>query len=298
MVSSYDTDSDGTDDLFFFEWDVVMTSFTTESYITVVQGSDSWQSEPFIGDSTLLTDLNNNEYLKIEYANIDNAFSLDFSNDITFTIYIPSTLKDYSTEGESSVYDNQSELTKLKETVQRVFIFKTLEIPRYIAETLKLASAMDSFVVNGVSYIREEQPEINPVDGSNFVEFSMTLSDKEYLGVNTHDIGFTASSPISEGEIMILSEDNGSGSVTFTIPAGYLVHTLRAQWVSGTTVGIKLGTSIGGSELMSSYNITTSLTDITVAIHSDIDRDAGADIYATVTGGVANLDLQLIQNTQ
>jgi len=297
-VSRYDISGDGSYDLWYFEFDVVMSLYAQKTFITVTQGTDEWVSEPFIGDSNLTTEINDGEVLKIEYFNNDNAYQIDFSTGITFTLYVESIMKDYDTGGEIFDYDNQTELTKLKETVQRLLTFRSLHIPRYLAETLKLASSMDEFTVNDISYVRSDQPDISPVEGSNLVEYSMTLNDKEYLGVNTHDIGYDCDTASTEGDIMILTQENASGSVTFSIPAGYLVHTLRGQWVSGTSVGVKLGTSIGGDDLVLERFLNSTDTDRTTAIHGDIDRDADTDIYATVTGGVANLDLQLIQNKE
>jgi hypothetical protein len=297
-VSSYDTDSDGNDDTYYFEFTVDFSAFTTKTDITVNQGSVTYKSEPFKGDSEVANELADGELQKIDYYNQDNAFQIDFSTGITFEIYVPAILKDLDSAGEISSYDNQYEITKLKETVQRVLSFRTLDIPRYLAETLKLVSSTDNLVVNEISYIRQDQPEITPVEGSNFVEFSMALTDKEYLGINTHDTGFNCDVAPTDAEMSILTILNASGGETFTIPAGYLVHTLRGQWVSGTTVEVKLGTSIGGDQLVYPRDLSVTDTNRTTAIHGDIDRDADTDIYATVTGGVANLDLQIIQNKE
>jgi hypothetical protein len=299
LASSYDTTGDGNDDLFFFEWDVNMSLYAIETYITVVQDSDSWKSEPFIGDGNLTDEINNNEVRKIEYFNIDNAFQIDFSTGITYTLYIYCVQKKRSGSGESSIYDNQSEKTVLKKTKQRILRFETLPVPRYIGETIDLCFAMDNLVINGISYVFEEDAiEEIEEEGSNFINITAELTDKEYLGVNTHDIGFTCDTPTTEGEVMILTILGASGSETFTVPAGYLVHTLRSQWVSGATVEVKLGTSIGGQNLVYPRDITSVETDRTTSIHGDIDRDSDTDIYATVTGGVANLDLQIIKNTE
>lgn len=297
QVSAYDQNNDTVNDLFFFEFTVNMSSYTTESYITVVQ-DETWRSEPFKADATLLTELQDGETQLIEYYNDDNAFSVDFSSGITFKTYVEAIVKDYEAGGEASIYDNQDEITKLKETATRMFTFKTLYIPRYVAELLRLASACDNFTINGVAYVREDMPEITPVEGCNLVEVSMKLIDKEYIGVNTHDIGFDVDTPANESNIMIQSELNASGSVTFEVPAGYMVHTLRAQWVSGTAVVVKLGTTVGGDELVYPTTISNTITQVTAAIHGDINRDSDADIYVTVTGGVANIDLQLIQNKE
>jgi hypothetical protein len=290
LVSSYSS-------VYFFEFDVDMSLFSDESYITVVQGSETWKSEPFKGCTELQEEINNQEVQTIEYFNFDNAFQVDFSTGITFKLYVNSVLKDYEFGGESSDYDNQDELTKLKETVQRSFVFRTLEIPRYIAETIRLASSCDNLVINDISYVRTELPEISQVEGTNFVDYSMTLNDKEYLGVNSHDIGFDVDTPTVNNEIMVLHIANASGGGTFSITGGYLIHTLTAEYVSGTTVEVKIGTTIGGNELVNEFNLSSSITRTVAQVHSD-ESDSNYDIYSTVTGGVANLTLQLIKNEE
>lgn len=298
QVSSYDTDSDGTDDTFYFEFTVDFSAFTTKTDIVANQGSVTWKSEPFKGDSEVSTELADGELQKVEYYNQDNNFQIDFSTGITFELYIPAVLKDLDTSGEISNYDNQDELTKLKETVQRLLTFKTLDIPRYLGETLKLASSTDNFVVNSVSYVRAEQPEITPVEGSNFVEFSMALTDKEYLGINTHDTGFNCDVAPTEAVDMVQTIENASGGETFTISAGYLIHVLTANWVSGTSVEIKLGTTIGGDDICYPFNVSSGLIQITSQAHYPVARAADTDVYATVTGGVVTLDLRSDQNKE
>jgi len=293
-ISSYDTEGLGTD-LYFYSFDVVFSLYALKTSITVTQGGDEYISEPIIGNLT--ADELNGEYLKIEYSNVDNAFQLDFSTEITFSLYLPSILKDYQFGGDSSTYDNQDELTKLKETVQRLLVLKSIDIPRYLAETMKLASSMDNFTVNDIAFVRAEQPEIIVNDGMNLVEISMTLTDSVYLGVNTHDIGYDCDEATTTNEIMNLTENNASGSVTFVVTAGYLLHTLRAEWVSGTAI-IKLGTTLAGDDLAKEFTVSSVVTNSTVAIHSDLDRDSDANVYLTVTGGVVNIDIQLIRNIE
>jgi hypothetical protein len=296
--SRYDTNGGTTYNLWFFEFQVVMSFYQVETFVTVTQGTDIYKSEPFIGDIEIDSELSNGETLKLEYANNDNAFQIDFSTLITFTLYIKAIIKDYETGGDISVYDNQDEIEKLKETAKRIFSFKTLHIPRYLAETLKIASSMDNLVINDVAFVREDQPDISPVDGNNFVEYSMNVSDKEYLGLNTHDIGFDVDLIIGGEEMIILSKDDATGAETFEVEAGYLVHTLRANWVSGSTVLVKLGTTVGGDELVYEFPMSASILNITVAIHGDINRAANANIYLTVTGGVVDVDIQTLKNTQ
>jgi hypothetical protein len=298
-VSSYDTDSSGTDDTWYFEFTVDFSTFTQITDITVTQDTDTFKSEPFIGDPDVSIQVKDSEVLKLEYFNFDNAFNIDFSTGITFELYVEAVAKNYKPQGEKSIYDNQREVTILKSTKQRTLELQTLEIPRYLSETIDLITGLDNLVINSIAYVYEKDTlEVDPFGDTNFVTASAVLINKEYLGTNSSDIGFNCDVAPTDSQMSVLTILNASGGETFTIPAGWQVHTLRSQWVSGATVEVKLGTSVGGEQLVSARDIDSVDTDRTISIHSDIDRDAIQDIYATVTGGVANLDLQLLQNTE
>jgi hypothetical protein len=298
FVSRYDTTGDGSFDTWFFEFLVNFSLYATETFITVVQGAFTWKSEPFIGDSEVIQEIADSTMLKLDYYNQDNAFQIDFSTGITYTLYLDGTLKTYNPGGEKTTYDNQSELTILKSTKQRTLELKTLEIPRYLAEIIDLISGVDNLVINDRAYIADsDNIEVEELDGSNFVTASVVLNDKEYLGVNSHDTGFNCDVAPTGDEIMVLKEENASGSVTFSVTGGYLIHTLKAEYVSGTTVEIKLGTAVGTDDLVDSYDLTASITKVTAQVHAD-ESESDYDVYATVTGGVADLTLQLIKNIE
>ncbi|MBT3206953.1 MAG: hypothetical protein HN347_01250 [Bacteroidetes bacterium] len=302
LVSSYDTDSDGTNDLFFFEFDVDMSVYTTESYITVSQGTDIYKSEQFKGDSELLTELQNNEAVKIEFFNNDNAFLIDYSkNSITGLFYLEGNIKDYDIDGEFSVYDNQDEKTILKSTALRVAKLSSLFIPIWIYELLSISSRLDNFTVNGVSYIAEDAPEKTNIENSNLYEATIMLTDKEYLGVNTDDTGFDLETIIETGEgVRNLLEENVSGNVQFAIPAGWQVHTLTALLTAGTTATVKGGTTIGGDEIVYPFVITSTTQPTTVSTHFDKSMSTDSTLYVNVTGSgaTANIYIMLLRNIQ
>lgn len=287
----------GSYDLWFFEFVLLMSNYTEETFITVEQDGINYKSEPFKADPEISEELYSGETLKLEYFNNDNAFQIDFSTGITFAIYVKAVIKDYDSGGEIDYYDNQDEIEKLKETATRLLTLRTLEIPRYLAETLKLASSMDNLLINDVAFVRIDKPEITPIDRHNFVTYTMQVTEKEYIGVNTHDIGFDCDNVTVNDEIMIKSNENATGAIVVPITQAYLIHTLRAQYVSGSP-NIKLGTTVGGDELVYPFDLNNSFIQSTVAIHGDISRDADANCYLTITGGVANVDIQLIKNIE
>lgn len=298
LVSSYDQDNDGTNDLFYFQFEIPLVNYQSETFVTVEQDGETWRSEPFYADVNLYQELFDGDILQVEYYNDDNAFQVDFSTGLTYKLYIEATVKDLEFGGESSIYDNQDEFTKLKETVVRILNFKTLPIPRYFAEVLRLASSCDNFTVNSISFVRQDLPEIAPVEGSNLVDFMMKLTDKEYLGVNSHDIGFNCDLQTTNNEVMTITVINGSGSEVFTVPAGYLLHTLSAEWVQGTAVQVKLGTTNASEDLVYPFELTSVITSVTAAVHSPFNRSSQTTIYCTISGGSANIDVQLLKNTQ
>ncbi len=93
----------------------------------------------------------------------------------------------------------------------------------------------------------------------------------------------------------MLSTDNAAGAIVYEVEAGYLIHVLRAKWVSGTPV-IKLGLTVGTDELVYPFTLSSVNAKMTVSIHEDMSRDLNENIYLTVTGGVAHIDIQTIKN--
>ena len=254
--------------------------------------AEYWHSEAI----EILTD-EDDSHLLIEFFNLESAFEVDYSNEITHQLRIEGQLKEYKPGGESSVFDNQNEVTKIKDEVKRVLTFKTEPIPAYLAEMLRVAVAEDKFFINEVEFVAEAVPEFDN-NASNLGMFSVALTQRNVIGVNTHDIGFDCDT-ITNTDTMVLQELAASGQKSFAITDDYLVLTLTGYRTAGSPT-IKAGITPGGDEILSSMVLSPSYLTEVALIPTDKASITGGTLYVTVTGAgaTANIYIICIKNRQ
>ena len=267
-------------------------------YYFVIQnsGDDDWRSEPF----KIIED-DSHMYL-LEWYNYDattgranNNFEMDYSTDIVPFMRILGVFKDYGPKVEISVYDNLDEATKLKERVQRTLAFKTDSIPRYIAEKLVIASAHDFFCVNKVAFVREEEPEVGPLD-SNMTQFSAILTQQNVIGLNTSDIGFICTG-MTDCKVGNQAKANVSANTSFTIPANHGLDIITVWYNGGSNVLLKFGTTVGGTEI-AQMRPSAADFNITYNVPQDLAKTGTATLYVDVSGTSVDVDIfvRTIQN--
>ena len=275
-----------------YTFDVDMSLYGTNFRVKVVGGAsdETWMSEPI----EVITDID--YFLMLEWFNFDNAFDCEYSTGLTHFIRIEGILKDYEPGGEMSIYDNQGELSKLKETVIRILRLETGVIPDYLAEKIRVAMAHDKFFVNDIEYVSDSLPDITSLNFTNFKELAVSLVQKNVLGINTHDIGFDVDALATSDLVRVLEELNASGNIQFAIPADYMIHTVTVFYNTGSGLLVKAGSTPGGNEVI--YGIRPDVTDsnITANIHQDFKNIS--TLYMSITGTAADLDVyvQLIKN--
>lgn len=99
--------------------------------------------------------------------------------------------------------------------------------------------------------------------------------------------------------VTIIEELNATSTGTIVIPDNdWSLHMITAVYDSGTNVVVKVGTTVGGNDVV--YGLTPSVTDpIKVAtVHGDYY--GGDTLYYTVTGTSQQVDIfaQCIKNRQ
>jgi hypothetical protein len=277
-------------DFKIYTFNIDMSLYGSNFRVKVVAGSDTWMSEPI----EVITDID--YFLMLEWFNFDNAFDCEYSTGLTHFIRIEGILKDYEPGGEMSLYDNQGELTKLKEVVIRVLRLETGVIPDYLAEKIRVAMAHDKFFVNDIEYVSDSLPDITSLNFTNFKELAVSLVQRNVLGINTHDIGFDVDAMATCTMVKVLEDLNASGNIQFAIPTDHMIHTVTVFYNAGSGLLVKAGSTPGGNEVI--YGIRPDATDdnITVNIHQDFQGIS--TLYMSITGTAADLDIyvQLIKN--
>lgn len=248
---------------------------------------DSWKSEP-------LKVVDRDDMLKIEWYNYDPKmiYEFDYSDDQVNKIYIESLLMDYNPAGEVSIYDNENEKVKIKQSVFRNLDIKTNPIPRYLAEKLQIAMAHDVFVVNDRQYTVEDLEEVESLSDSNIVQVSATLTQRYILAMNTDDLGFNCDSSTICNMVINLEKLNGSGQFEFTATAGYSINQIILNYQDGTGVHVKIGTSVGGEEILRDFTVNESEMD-TLDREIALSRSSNTTIYVEVLGTNALVDVNI-----
>ena len=199
----------------YFEVNIDFSAFSanTVQFRAVITEDESvvetWISEPV----EILTE-EDAGLLQVEFYNIDNAFEVDYSTEIVHILRIEGRLKEYKAGGEASIFDNQSEITKIKDEVRRVLTLQTEPIPRYLAEMLAVALAHDKLFINEVEFVTDSKPEIEN-SASNFVIFTAQLIQRNIIGLNTHDVGHDCDSTATSDTMVLQELENATA-----VPAG------------------------------------------------------------------------------
>ena len=287
----------------YWEMDLAMSGYTSGyvKFKAVILESEviqeTWLSEPV----NLVT--NDGTYLQIEFFNLENAFNCYYVNPtladrLSHLIRIKGYFRKYKPSGETSVYDNQNEVIKTRDEVKRMLTLETESIPAYLAEMLVVALAHDKFFINEVEFVAENKPEYE-TGGGDLAGFSCTLTQRDVIGINAHDIGFNCDGTTTDG-MTILQELAASGQKSFAITDEHMILTITGERVTGSPVVIA-GTTPGGSDILADMSLVVTTNPIEVAlIPTDKAAISGGTLYVTISGAgaTANIYVATFKNRQ
>ena len=203
----------------------IESSIETTTYLTV---TETETGEVYKSNTLkfLLKDdyqLSREGYLKLQWFNSDNAFMMDYTVQDSNEWWIKGALLEYSPKSESNIFSNDEETIKLKDVIKRTLKLQTGVMSRQLAEKIRVAMAHDRFYVNGVEFVLEEDAEMTPI--GHLVEVSAVLTQRNVLGLNTNDLGFSGT---STNEVMVVEYFNQTSTfVTSALPENTRLTTYR-----------------------------------------------------------------------
>ena len=278
----------------YYEIEIDFSTFTdlVRFRIDILDGAtveETWYSEP--------CQLTTETLQKVEFFNLENAFEVDYSTGIAHLLRVDGELKEYKPGGETTVFDNQNEVTKIKGELKRTLVFRTEPIPRYLAEMLACACMHDKFFINEVEYVAEGNAEYEN-NASTLGVFSVTLTQRNVIGLNTHDIGYDCDTQAT-GDSMVLEELAASGQKSFTIPDDYMILSITGNRVAGDPV-VKAGITPGGDEILYEMNLSTGNPTEVSLVPTDKNSVTGGTLYVDISGAgaTANIYIILLKNRQ
>lgn len=267
----------------------------SEECFTLVATSETstFESEPINVESDL-TGLVKFQWFNFDAAGANSNFEFDYSttdsqNYVNFA-YVDGELLEYAPTGESTVFDNQNEVIKVKETLFRQLTFKSTEVPRYLAEKIVIALAHDKCLINDVEFVAKELPKIDLSGRTNLVNVTAELTQRNVLGLNTYDIGFDVDSIIPSDMVKNKKAATATVSGQFTIDAGFSINMIVAKANSGTPT-LKIGTTIGGDNIMKQRSLTS--TPYIANLNFTPDTVNSWIVYYTIGGGSPSVYLSI-----
>lgn len=282
------------DTYYYFEFDVVMSYYLLCNWIQIkaIQDDESWISE-IIKVEDLTEDLENGRMLKLEYTNAGNTSILDnilinYTTGITFTLYVEAQVKDNDFQGEDEVFNNINEQTLINSQLFKARSFKTNPIPEFITDKIAIGGKCFNFYINDLKFVTDGLPELTHTS-SNLKSLAWTIIHNEVTGFSTDNKDIDDMTQIEY--IQVRKNEAITGSWTFDIPAGYILHMLIAGHGAGSTgdYTFKLGYTPGGSEILIDAVTEVPLAgdNVSFSIHQQKVFDTAKTVYLETTGAGA-----------
>jgi hypothetical protein len=229
------------------------------------------------------------DHLKFSGTNSDNNFDIYYADGFTSEIWIPCRFNQRQVEGEVDTYDNNGNLSKLQDILQRSGELTTDSIPAYLAEKAQYLAGTDQFKINDLEFVSVEKGESEYTDNLDTTTLTISLTQKYAIGVNSDDVGFEiggdAVSPVE-----VLEALNASGSDNFSAPAGYLINAVTLRLKSGTSANVKIGLSPSSDDVVE-WDLDTIGKVVPINVVQTGSLDSGYFIYYEITGVGATVDI-------
>jgi hypothetical protein len=303
LLSSYV----GDDTRYFYGFEITLGAAFYDKKISFVltQDTDILTSEPIICED-LSEQIAKGTIKKVKYTNLDRGDS-DLSN---YFVDWSATEFMYFYIEAVDIETNDSEETEIIEGVQSKDIAASTNysginlqvngVPDYLALKLKAASSLDYFEVNGIQYIKDSSVDISRYGNSTLHTCTIKLTEKNTVGLNVDDLGIEFIDQNTIPMAIVVKRNTGATGAGWSVenPEGYMLHSvfIKHAITSVADAVVKLGTTIGGAELIDEVQGDIKLADYGSAwaqfpAHYLKNPDAAHNLYFTITGAGAVLDI-------
>lgn len=260
IIGSLADSVEGDQNRYWFNFVVSLDSayYNKKVTIKVTQGSTTLTSEPvYVYDMS--EDIENGKIKYFKYTNLDRNIA-DLNGYFVKWDVLTSTGKymDFFIEASDRESENKSSNAILESSQSRTIIasklssgisFETGIIPDYMCLRLTSVIQLDVCYINDIQYVIEGDPDQAIVGGSTSHSYTVSLIEKNTLGINIDDLGIENTDTVEYHLDEV--QTNISADTTATEPANYYTAMCFIEQI-GTPVEdfitVKLGYTSGGSE--------------------------------------------------
>ena len=293
----------GADSRYFYNFAITLGASYHEKMIrfTCEQGSDLLTSEP-IYCTDISEDLSNGILKEIKYNNLDRNnsdlrdFWVDWSVIGNMYFYVECIDIELNDSDDVEILEGSQSNTIISSNLFAGNNLQTDGIPDYLDLKLKAASSLDVFLVNNIEYIKKKSNSDQFGDSTSY-QTSLNLTGKNTIGLNVDDLGIILT--VEGIDMAIITKRNTAVTTAgwqIENPGGYMLHSIFIKHASGSipsSASVKVGTTIGGDELLDTVQGTALKTDNwkSYSRHYLNDPDSTSNIYVTVVGTGAIMDI-------
>lgn len=135
--------------------------------------ADGYTSDTFVVTSDIQQC---KRFIRVDYTNNQNDYGVIFDN-FTFTQYFSGQLIIGAPKNEiSALESDRGNITKLRSTPIRLTTLFINDIHYTLVDHVNMVFSCDQITVNGVTYQTTEPPIIEPIEGSDLVNITISLS--------------------------------------------------------------------------------------------------------------------------
>lgn len=293
----------GEDTRYYYGFEILLDStFYDKIFFCILTQNDTiLTSEPVICED-LSEAIFHGILKKIKYTNFDrgdsdlNNFFVDWSVTEFMYFFVEAVDLELNDSGETEIITGVQSKDIAASSLYSGVVLQTNGIPDYVAMKLAAASSLDYFEVNKIQYIKDSL-ETSRSGNSTLFNCTLKLTQKHTIGLNVDDYGENFIDQNTIPMAIIVKRNTGATGAGWSVenPAGYMLHSIfikHAATSAGDAV-VKLGTTIGGSEIIDEVQGSIPLSQIWESFPRHFLKTAGAasNMYFTISGAGVVLDI-------
>ncbi len=176
------------EDFEIFEF-IINTSSLNGCYQLVISADNEDFAElekvKYISERINISDLNLSDYFTVNYWNLENN-QIAWQSGIQGIINMPKLLDNtFQPKGQNEIFTTDTKTLLLDAQIDEKYEFALKPIPLNIAKQLSVITSNDQLDIDGITYVKEEEPEIEALKGSGLYQVTFILVKSEGFNNNS-----------------------------------------------------------------------------------------------------------------
>jgi hypothetical protein len=168
-----------------YEFDIDMNALNGDYYVKLNISDSTFGNKEYISEWFNVATEQECHHL-IDYYNTKNN-EINYATGITFRLRIPyiKNLKWQPAIDENEIYVTDTRTVLLESRIRETYEMTFMPLPTAMAQKLVLALSHDKLQIDGLNYIKNDEPEVEPYGTTNLYSVKCTIVRSDYVFDNT-----------------------------------------------------------------------------------------------------------------